>query len=99
MYTILLADVSWHSFLYYYYYYSLLKKVGYARLGESDLYHSSPKTPPSQYKPMERKNKRENSRKQKYTEQVGQLIGIGPAIETRQFHTIKYRTSNIVPQR
>ena len=36
----------------------LLKKVGNARLRESDIHPISPKTPASQYKPIDRKERK-----------------------------------------
>ena len=43
--------------------------------------------------------KEENSRRQKRSEKVGQLKGIGTALETRQYHTIEYGVTKIDPQR
>ena len=37
--------------------------------------------------------------RQKRREQLGQQKGIGPALETRQSHTIKYGVNQIVPER
>ena len=42
---------------------------------------------------------RENSWSQKRREQLGQQKGIGPALETRQSHTIEYGVNQIVPDR
>ena len=50
----------------------LLKEVGNARLGDSDLHPVSQKTPAPQYQPIEKKRERENSRKQKRAESLGQ---------------------------
>ena len=44
----------------------LLKKVGSARLGESDIHHISPKTPAPQYQPIDRK-KRKGKRVEEYS--------------------------------
>ena len=44
----------------------LLKKVSSARLGESDIYHISPKTPAPQYQPIDRK-KRKGKRVEDYS--------------------------------
>ena len=49
---------------------------------------------------LERKiRERENSRRQKRREQLGQQKGIGPALKTRQSHTIKYGVNQIIPER
>ena len=44
----------------------LLKKVGSARLGESDIHPISPKTPAQQYQPIDRK-KRKGQRVEDYS--------------------------------
>ena len=44
----------------------LLKKVGSARLGESDIHPISPKTPAPQYQPIDRK-KRKGKRVEDYS--------------------------------
>ena len=44
----------------------LLKKVSSARLGESDIYHISQKTPAPQYQPIDRK-KRKGKRVEDYS--------------------------------
>ena len=44
----------------------LLKKVGSARLGESDIHPISPKTPAPQYQPIDRK-KRKGKRVEEYS--------------------------------
>ena len=36
----------------------LLKKIGSARLGESDIHPISPKTPAPQYQPIDRKKRK-----------------------------------------
>ena len=36
---------------------------------------------------------------EKKGEQLGQQKGIGPALETRQYHTIKYGVHQIIPDR
>ena len=46
-----------------------------------------------------RKRKRENSGRQKRREQLGQQKSIGPALETRQSHTIEYGVNQIVAER
>ena len=43
-----------------------LKRVGSARLRESDIHHISPKTPAPQYQPIDRK-KRKGKRVEDYT--------------------------------
>ena len=77
----------------------LLKKIGKARPGEGDWQPISLKTPAPHYQPIEKKKIRENSWRQKRREQLGQQKGIGPALETRQSHTIKYGVNQIVPER
>ena len=73
--------------------------MGNARLGEGDWHPISPKTPAPHYQPIEEKEKIENSWRQKTREQLGQQKGIGPALETRQSHTIKYGVNQIIPER
>ena len=46
-----------------------------------------------------KRRERENSWRQKRREQPGQQKGIGPALETRQSHSIKYRVNQIIPER
>ena len=70
----------------------LLKKVGSARLRESDIHPISPKTPAPQYQPIDI-NKRNGKIVEDYSRDR-----IGPALETCQSHTIEYRVSMIVPQ-
>ena len=50
----------------------LLKDIGNARLGESDQHPISPKTPTPQHQPKKERRERENSRRQKVSEQLGQ---------------------------
>ena len=79
----------------------LFKKVGSARLGESDIHPISPKTPAPQYQPGDRK-KRKGKRVEDYsrdrTAEANIIRSIGPACETRQSHSIEYRVSKIVPE-
>ena len=46
-----------------------------------------------------KRRERENSWRQKRREQLGQQEAIGPALETRQSHTIEYGVNQIVPER
>ena len=46
-----------------------------------------------------KRRERENSWRQKRREQLGQQKGIGPAVETSQFHNIEYGVNQIVPER
>ena len=48
---------------------------------------------------LRKRRERENSWRQKRREQLGQQKGIGPALETRQSHTIEYGVNQIVPER
>ena len=54
---------------------------------------------PHNTNPKNERRERENSRRQKVSEQLRQKKGIGPALETRQSHTIKHGVTKIVPQR
>ena len=66
---------------------------------ESDLHPVSPKTPAPQYQPIDRKKG-----KKKMAEKIRDRAAwvnktiIGPALETRQSHTIEYRISKIESQ-
>ena len=45
------------------------------------------------------KEEKEKIARQKRREQLGQHKGIGPALETRQSHTMKYGVNQIIPER
>ena len=49
------------------------------------------------YRGKEEKGKIVEDKKRR--EQLGQQKGIGPALETRQSHTIKYGVNQIIPER
>ena len=57
------------------------------------------KPKPNDTNPMNERRERENSRRQTGSEQLGQQKGIGPALETRQSHSIEYEATKIVQQR
>ena len=73
----------------------IIKRVGSARLRESDIHPISPETPAPQYQPIDRKK-----RKGKIAEDYSRANkkSIGSARETRQSHTIEYGVSKIVPE-
>ena len=79
----------------------LLKKVGGARLGESDIHPISAKTPAPQYQPIDRK-KRKGKRVEDYSRdgeaQANKEALALHALENRQSHTIEYGVSKIVPE-
>ena len=54
---------------------------------------------PHNTNPYNERRERENSRRQKVSEQLGQQKGIELALETRQSHTIEHGVTKIVPQR
>ena len=76
----------------------LLKKYCQCKAGEGDWHPITPKTPAPHNQLIERKKRREISWRQKRREQLGQQRGIGPALETRQSHTIEYGVNQIVPE-
>ena len=76
----------------------IIKKFGNVRPGEWDWHPISPNTPAPHYQPIEEKKRKENSWRQKRREQLSQQKGIGPALETRQSHTIEYGVNQIVPE-
>ena len=78
----------------------LLIEVGSARLRESDIHPISPKTPAPKYQPIDSKK-----RKVKIVEDYSRdraacanKKSIDLALETRQYHTIEYGVSKIVPE-
>ena len=54
---------------------------------------------PHNTNPQNERRESENSNRQKVSEQLGQWRGIGPALATRQSHTIEHWVTKIVPQR
>ena len=74
----------------------LFKKVGSARLRESDVHPISPKTPAPQYQPRQKEEKVKKSKRVRI-EHLGPIKKHRPALETRQSHNIEYGVSKIVP--
>ena len=70
-------------------------KAGRGRLTPYQSEDPSPTLPT--YRGKEEKGKIVEDKKRR--EQLGQQIGIGPALETRQSHTIKYGVNQIIPER
>ena len=67
---------------------------------ESGKHPINPKIPAPQYQPIDRK-KRKGKKVEDYIVGIEQLRPItycGPALETRQSHTIEYGVSKIVPE-
>ena len=54
---------------------------------------------PHNTNPQNERRERENSRRQKVSEQLGQQKDIDLALETGQSHTIEHGVAKIVPQR
>ena len=77
----------------------LLKNIGNAKQGERDWHSISSKTPAPHYQPIKEKKRKGTSWRQQRREQLCQQKGIGPALETRQTHTIAYGVNQIVPER
>ena len=80
----------------YYYYYKRLAMQGRER-GNSPYQSEDPSPTLTTHSRKEEKGKIVEDRKMR--DQLGQQKGIGPAIETRQSHTIEYRVNQIVPER
>ena len=80
--------------------FTILKEVGSARLRGSDIHPISPKTPSPQYQPTDRK-KRKGILVEDHSRDRGAYAtkkSIGPALETRQSHTIEHWVDKIVPE-
>ena len=84
----------------YYYYLLLLNEVRSARLRESEIHPISPKTAAPQYQPIDRKKRKEKIVENYTRDRAAEANkkSIGPALETRQSHTIEHGVSKIVPE-
>ena len=72
----------------------LLKEVGSKMLGESDIQPTYQPEDPSPTIPTNR----QKEHKGKNSRRLMPIKNIGPALETRQSHTIEYGANNIVPE-